>query len=146
MAATSQPLFDGPSFDLGIEEEEEKKDMENNQEVKKTESSTIEDMKIESSEIEVMENQGVQLEVVELNQMNENHGVHMEFVEPNQMNDNLGVHLEIVEPYDIGFLDLNRNVLDLNKFPDDGLDFGFENEELNKAVHNVLRIFLDSFY
>ncbi|GAU46895.1 hypothetical protein TSUD_296740 [Trifolium subterraneum] len=90
----SQPLFDGPSFDSGIE------DMENNQQVKKTESS---------NEIEVASNE-----------MNENHGL----------------NLEIVEPYDRGFLDFN-------KFSDDALEFGFENKELNKEVHNVLKIFLD---
>ncbi|PNX90722.1 hypothetical protein L195_g046847 [Trifolium pratense] len=99
----SQPLFDGPSFNLGIE------DMENNQQVKKTESTEIE---FASKE------------------MNENHGL----------------NLEIVEPYDGGFLDLNRSVFDLNKFPNDGLEFGFAHEELNKEFHNMLKIFLDSVY
>lgn len=53
---------------------------------------------------------------------------------------------EIVEPYDKGYLDLNRTVLDLNKFLDDELDFEFENEELNKEVYNMPKIFVDSAY
>ncbi|GAU49124.1 hypothetical protein TSUD_376660 [Trifolium subterraneum] len=59
-----------------------------------------------------------------------------------------GVGLQIVEPCNRGFLDLdlNRNPFDLNKFPDEGLDFGFQNEELNKEVHNMLKIFVDSTY
>lgn len=47
---------------------------------------------------------------------------------------------EIVEPYDKGYLDLTRTVSDLNKFLDGELDFGFENEELNKEVHNKSKI------
>lgn len=51
---------------------------------------------------------------------------------------------EIVEPYDRRFLDLDITVLDLNKFSNDGLEFRIENEELNKEVHNMLKIYVDS--
>ncbi|GAU39426.1 hypothetical protein TSUD_323740 [Trifolium subterraneum] len=98
--ATTQPYFDGPSFDLGIEEA-----------ARELLLLTVKEKK--EGEVES-----------ESNANKEKHGG----------------GLQIVEPYDIGYLDLNRKPLDLNKFPDDGLNFGFENEEVNKEFHNMLKI------
>ncbi|KAJ1399307.1 hypothetical protein SESBI_30407 [Sesbania bispinosa] len=40
----------------------------------------------------------------------------------------------------------NKKVPDLNKFPDEGHDFGFECEALNDEVLNMVKIYLDRFY
>lgn len=66
--------------------------------------------------------------------------------ESNAREEKHGLDLQVIEPYDIRFLDLNRVVLDLNKFPEERLDFGYENEELNEEVHWWLKIFVDSSY
>lgn len=37
-------------------------------------------------------------------------------------------------------LEFNKGVLDWNKFPDQGLDFGLECQELKKRINNMVNI------
>lgn len=51
---------------------------------------------------------------------------------------NLG--MKVVPPYERAFFGLNKAVLDLNIFPAEGLDFGLENKEWEKVVHDMVKI------
>ena len=37
-------------------------------------------------------------------------------------------------------------MLDLNKLPAEWMDFGFESEELNKGINEMMKIYLGSLY
>ncbi|KAK7310681.1 hypothetical protein RJT34_08333 [Clitoria ternatea] len=43
-------------------------------------------------------------------------------------------------------VDLNKKIFDLNKLPNEDLDFGLQNEELNKVVHEMLKIYIPRLY
>jgi hypothetical protein len=40
----------------------------------------------------------------------------------------------------------DKNQLDLNKYPKEGYDFGFETEALNNEVFTMLKIYMNRFY
>jgi len=132
--AGHQPLFDGPSFDLGIEEDTENFSLLIVEDTLDKEVESDQDQEEVISQID----NGVKCKKIE-----SPNGIEGE---SNAREEKHGLDLNVIEPYDIRFLDLNMVVLDLNKFPEDRVDFGFENEELNEKVHWWVKIFVDSSY
>jgi len=131
--AGHQPLFDGPSFDLGIEEDTENLSLLIVEDTLDKEVESDQDQEV----ISQIDNE------VKCKKTKSSNGMEGE---SNAREEKHGLDLQVIEPYDIRFLDLNRVVLDLNKFSEEGLDFGYENEELNEEVHWWPKIFVDSSY